>query len=221
MPFDLALADLFRPYLLKGEATQWHAALSFIYVESYETATGPSGITVRGIARFSGEIDPPTFDPTTGTLSAGAGNQEGHPRNQPDRSEPWLDITDTKVEFSMTVPRVAGAIIADGVTTIPGSDAAFAPVRDVLDALDAPPIDPPPSDYPNTGFVLDIVLSGIEIRPPFLVAAEMRPDGLLVPHSSRTDVVFHLPKIKLRLTQGTGPGAQTSVCLLSLGSKTF
>jgi hypothetical protein len=32
----------------------------------------------------SGDIDPPSFDPTTGTLSAGAGNQDGHPRNQPD-----------------------------------------------------------------------------------------------------------------------------------------
>ncbi|ABG33206.1 hypothetical protein CEP88_08080 [Roseobacter denitrificans] len=218
MPFDLSLVDLFRPYILRGEATPWHAVLSVIYVESYETATGPGGMVIRGIGRFSGDVDLPTFDPSTGTLSGAAANSEGHPRNQPDRSEPWLDVTDTKVEFSMTVPRVSGAIIADGVAGVAGGDAAFQAVRDVLDALDAPPIDPPPSDYPNTGFTLDLVLSGIEMRPPFLEPAEMRADGLLVPHPSRRDVVFHLPKVKLRLTQGTDTNAQVQVCLLSLGA---
>ncbi|WP_299046105.1 hypothetical protein [uncultured Tateyamaria sp.] len=218
MPFDLSLVDLFRPYILRGEATTWHAVLSVIYVESYETATGPGGMVIRGVARFSGDVDLPTFDPSTGTLTAGAANTEGHPRNQPDRSEPWLDVTDTRVEFSMTVPRVAGTIIATGVGTVPGGDADFQPLRDVLDALDAPPIDPPPSDFPNTGFTLDLVLAGIELRPPFLQPAEMRPDGLLVPHSTRRDVVFHLPKIKLRLTQGSDANAQVQVCLVSLGA---
>jgi hypothetical protein len=217
MPFDLALVDLFRPYLLRGEATEWHAVLSVIYVESYQTAVSPAGVTIRGVARFSGEIDPPAFDPTTGVLSAGAANIEGHPRNQPDRSEPWLDITDTKVEFAMTVPRAAGTIVATGVAGIPASNAAFQPVQDVLDALDSDPTDAPPSDYPNTGFVLDLVLSGIEFRPPFLQAAEMRPDGLLVPHSSRKDVVFHLPKVKLRLSQGSDAAAVLDVSLVSLG----
>ncbi|MBN1237710.1 MAG: hypothetical protein JXB36_04365, partial [Gammaproteobacteria bacterium] len=217
MPFDLALADLFRPYLLRGEATVWHAALSVIYVESYETAVGPSGVVIRGIARFSGNVDPPSFDPTTGTLRAGAGNTEGHPRNQPDRREPWLDITDTRVEFAMTVPRAAGAIIATGVAGIPGGDAAFQPVRDVLDAWDAVPADAPPSDYPGTGFVLDLVLAGIELRPPFLKPARMEPDGLLVPDTSRPDVVFHLPKIKLRVSQGSDAAASVDVSLVSLG----
>lgn len=218
MPFDLALVDLFRPYILRGEATTWHAVLSVIYVESYETATGPGGTVIRGVARFSGDVDLPSFDPSTGTLTAGAANAEGHPRNQPDRSEPWLDITDTRVEFSMTVPRVAGAIIANGVAAVPGGDADFQPLRDVLDALDTPPIDPPPSDYPNTGFTLDLVLAGIELRPPFLQPAEMRSDGLLIPHTGRNDVVFHLPKIKLRVTQGSDANAQVQVCLVSLGA---
>ncbi|WP_299550493.1 hypothetical protein [uncultured Tateyamaria sp.] len=218
MSFDLSLVDLFRPYILRGEATTWHAVLSVIYVEGYETAAGPGGTVVRGVARFSGDVDLPSFDPSTGTLTAGAANAEGHPRNQPDRSEPWLDITDTRVEFSMTVPRVAGTIIANGVATVPGGDADFQPLRDILDALDTPPIDPPPSDYPNTGFTLDLILAGIELRPPFLQPAEMRPDGLLIPHTTRTDVVFHLPKIKLRLTQGSDANAQVQVCLVSLGA---
>ncbi|WP_299698716.1 hypothetical protein [uncultured Tateyamaria sp.] len=218
MPLDLAWVDLFRLYILRGEATTWHAIISVIYVESYETATGPGGIVIRGVARFSGDVDLPSFDPTTGTLTAGAANAEGHPRNQPDRSEPWLNITDTRVEFSMTVPRVAGAIIANGVATVPGGDADFQPMRDVLDALDTPPIDPLPSDYPNTGFTPDLILAGIELRPPFLQPAEMRSDGLLVPHTKRTDVVFHLPKIKPRVTQGSDANAQVQVCLVSLGA---
>lgn len=217
MPFDLALADLVRPYILRGETTAWHAALSVIYVESYDTAIGDDAIVIRGIARFSGDVDLPAFDPSTGTLTAGASNQEGHPRNQPDRREPWLDITGTRVEFALTVPRAAGAIIAAGVASVPGDDADFQPVADVLDALDALPNDAPPSDYPGTGFVLDLVLSGIELRPPFLSPAKMEANGLLVPDSSRPDVVFHLPKVKIRLSQGSDLAAVLDVSLVSLG----
>lgn len=216
MQFDLALVDLFRPYILKGENTDWHAVLSVIYVESFETATGPEGTVIRGIARFSGDVEI-TFDPMAGVLRADAANTEGHPRTQPGRREPWLDITDTRVEFAMAVPRVAGAIVANGVATIPGTDAAFAPVRGVLNALDGVPNDAPPSDYPGTGFTLDLVLAGIVLRPPFLKPAKMEADGLLVPDTSLTDVTFTLPKVKLRLSQGVGNAAFLDVSLASLG----
>ncbi|MCM8564472.1 DUF6603 domain-containing protein [Thauera linaloolentis] len=218
MQFDLALADLVRPYLLKGEATTWHAALSVIYVESYETASSADGTSIRGVARFSGNVDTPTFDPTTGTLQAGASNAEGHPRNQPDRREPWLDITDTRIEFALTIPRAAGQIVAAGVAAVPGSATDFQPVRNVLTALDAIPTDAPPSDYPGTGFTLDMILTGIEVRPPFLKPAKMEANGLLVPDESRPDVVFHLPRIKLRLSQGSDTAATLNVDLLSLGA---
>lgn len=217
MQFDLALVDLVRPYLLRGETTAWHAALSVIYVESYQTAASADGTVIRGTARFSGNIDPPSFDPTTGTLSVGAGNTEGHPRTQPDRREPWLDITDARVEFALTVPRAAGQIVAAGVAGVPGGNAAFQPVRNVLTALDANPADAPPSDYPGTGFTLDLVLAGIEIRPPFLQPAKMEANGLLVPDTSRPDVVFNLPKVKVRVSQGSGPAAVLDVSLVSLG----
>ncbi len=216
-PFDLALVDLFRPYILRGETTNWHAVLSVIYVESYETAQSADGIVIRGVARFSGNIDPPSFDPSTGVFSMGAGNVEGHPRNQPDRRDPWLDITDTKVEFTMTVPRAAGRIISDGVGSIGGGNAGFQPIADVLTAWDMDPTDAPPSDYPGTGFTLDLVLSGIEFRPPFLSPARMENDGLLVPDTSRPDVVFHLPKIKIRISQGSDVNAAVDVSLVSLG----
>lgn len=216
MVTDLALVDLFRPYILKGENTDWHAVLSVIYVENFETACGTEGTVIRGVARFSGDVEI-SFDPSSGTLRANASNTEGHPRNQPGRREPWLDITDTRVEFAMSVPRAAGAIVASGVAGISGSDSAFAPVRSVLDAWDAVPGDAPPSDYPGTGFTLDLVLAGIVLRPPFLKPARLQPDGLLVPDTARADVFFTLPRIKLRLSQGSGAAAVLDVALASLG----
>lgn len=208
MPLHLALVDLVRPYLLRGETTAWHAALSVIYVEQYETSTSPNGIVIRGVARFSGNVEPPSFDPVTGTLRAGASNTEGHPRTQPDRSEPWLDITDTRLEFSLCVARVPGGIIENAAGQLVGEPDAE-PVLDVLNVLD--------QDFPGTGFLLDLVLSGIELRPPFLQPAQMEPNGLLIPHPSRADVVFHLPKVKVRVSQGSAADAVLDVSLVSLG----
>lgn len=217
MPLDLALADLFRPYLLKGVTTDWHAVLSILYVESYETALSAEGATYRGIARFSGDVEI-VFDPTAGVLRASATNAEGHPRNQPDRRDPWLDITDTRVEFSLTAARAAGNIVVNGVAGIaPGDVAAFAPVNAVLTALDPPPVTAGNSDYPSTAFTLDLVLSGIELRPPFLKPAKMLADGLLQPDPTKPDVTFHLPKVKLRVSQGSAGNAGLNVALVSLG----
>lgn len=216
MVTDLALVDLFRPYILNGESTDWHAVLSVIFVSSFETAFASEGAVIRGVARFSGDVEI-SFDPSTGTLRAAASNTEGHPRNQPGRREPWLDITDTHVEFAMSVPRAAGAIIASGVASVPGSDVAFGPVRNVIDAWDAVPGDAPPSDYPGTGFTLDLVLAGIVLRPPFLKPAKLEADGLLVPDPSVRDVFFTLPKVKLRVTQGSDAAAVLDVSIASLG----
>ncbi|MCB5185576.1 hypothetical protein LG201_10215 [Methylobacillus gramineus] len=216
MPTDLALADLLRPYVLRGEHTDWHAALSTIYVESFETAQSTDGIVIRGIARFSG-TGAISFDPISGKLSMDASNTEGHPRNQAGRRDPWLDITDTRVEFSMSAPRAAGAIVASGVATIPANDSNFAPVQDVLEAWDSIPNDAAPSDYPGTGVTLDLVLSGIVLRPPFLKPAKMELDGLLVADPAFRDVVFNLPRIKLRLSQDSGLNAVLDASIASLG----
>ncbi|WP_025869537.1 hypothetical protein [Methylobacillus glycogenes] len=90
MATDLALVDFFRPYILKGENTDWHAALSVIYVESFETALSDEGITIRGVARFSG-AGKLAFDPLAGKLSFDGYNTEGHPQQQPGRREPgWI-----------------------------------------------------------------------------------------------------------------------------------
>lgn len=217
MAQDLALVDLFRAYILKGESTDWHAVLSVLFVESFETALGPEGTVIRGVARFSGDVEI-SFDPSSGTLRADAANTEGHPRSQPGRREPWFDITDTHVDFALAVPRTAGAIIANGVAGVAPGDVTFTPIRNVLNALDTVPGDAPPSDYPGTAFTLDLVLAGIVLRPPFLKPAKMETDGLLVPDTSRTDVVFTLPKIKLRLAQGADAGAVLDVSIASLGA---
>ncbi|MET0251410.1 MAG: hypothetical protein ABW203_04450, partial [Novosphingobium sp.] len=92
-----------------------------------------------------------------------------------------------------------------------------APVRNVLNAWDAMPGDAPPSDYPGTAFTLDLVLAGIVLRPPFLKPAKLQSDGLLVPDPSFTDVHFDLPKIKLRLAQGSDAAAVLDVAIASLG----
>ncbi|MFK5004520.1 hypothetical protein, partial [Klebsiella pneumoniae] len=86
------------------ENTDWHAVLSVLYVESFETAFGVEGTVIRGVARFSGDVEI-SFDPSSGTLRAEASNTEGHPRSQPGRRDPWFDITDTHVEFALSVPR--------------------------------------------------------------------------------------------------------------------
>ncbi len=71
MAFDLALADTLRPHIFRGEVTAWHAALSVTYVERYKTSISANALVMQGIARFSGNIDPPAFDPTTGTMTVG------------------------------------------------------------------------------------------------------------------------------------------------------
>lgn len=216
MPTDLALVDFFRPYILKGENTDWHAALSVIYVESFETALSDEGITIRGVARFSGE-GKLAFDPLAGKLSFEGSNKEGHPQQQAGRREPWLDITDTRLEFALSAPRAAGAIISAGLATIPASETAFDPVREVLNVWDDIPADAPPSDYPGTAFSLQLVLAGIVLRPPFLKPAKMTAEGLLQPDTSLKDVTFNLPKIKLLLSQGSDAQAKLEVSLQSLG----
>jgi len=223
MPTPLALVDLFRPYFALGDTTPWHAILSIIYVEEFEQASGPGGIVIRGTARFSPTSGQAFFDPSTGTLGATGMTATRHPRTLPDLSDPWIDITDTRIEFALTAPRAGGTHIQQGVGIAGAAPASagFGPTNTLLGLLDGGSVSAPPSDYPNSSFVLDLVLAGIEIRPPFLEPAALQPDGLLVPPKAKGDVVFHLPKIKVRVSQATMPGAggdtQLDVSLASAG----
>ncbi|MEM8842445.1 MAG: hypothetical protein AAGD47_11785, partial [Pseudomonadota bacterium] len=78
--------------------------------------------------------------------------------------------------------------------------------------------DPPPSDYPSTEFILDMVITGAVLRPPFLKAARLLPDGRLVPVDGDDDVEITLPRFKLRLSQGSNIGDPLDISMLSLGA---
>ena len=214
--FDLSLLDLITPYVLRGDTFgDWHAALSILLVRSYTIAIDDTGIVIRGIVSFEGKIDPPVIDPTSMTISMSGSNTEGHPQNQAGRRDPWIDIRDSNIEFQLVAPRVGSQKVVDGVAQV-GINALGA-TGNVLNAYDAMPLDDP-SDFPSTEFTLDFVLTALVLRPPFLRGAKREANGQLVPDPSNAEVEFTLPKIKMRLTQGSGTNDPLQAELLSLGA---
>jgi large repetitive protein len=216
---DVALWDLVSPYFLLGNAAgNYHAALAALAVDEYEEADDASASVLRGRARIYADMEV-WFDPRNFSFGVRAGNAEGHPQDDPSRRDPWIDLRDTTVDFQMLAPHVGSAIVAAGHGPIGNPPpAAFAPTDAVLDALDAPPIDAPFSDYPSTEFTLDLVITSAVLRPPFLKPARMRADGALEPDPDRQNVALTLPKIKLRITQGSLVGAQPIINLQSFGA---
>lgn len=216
MNYDIALYDLIAPYVLRGAPIgPMHAALSVIRVRAFSSSIADEGIIVRGEARIGGEALA-FFDPASGVFGVQASNTEGHPLNDSGQRDPWIDIRDTKIEFSLTAPREASAIIAAGVAPL-NSVPETADIRTLLDALDAVPADAPPSDYPSTRFTMDMVITGAVLRPPFLKGAKLLPDGRLVDDPQNTDVSLTLPRFKLRLSQGSNIGDTLDLEMLSLG----
>jgi len=217
MPYDLALLDLITPYVLQGDTFgQWHAALSVIYVSDYAVTADDLGIVIRGVARFSGDVSP-YIDPTTMTFGVNAENTEGHPASDPGRRDPWIDVRDAEIDFELSAPREVSQKVASAVAAIGGSG-SFASAAAVLAAYDANTADPPPSDYPSTDFTLDLLLTTIVLRPPFLRGAKLDPSGILTEDPQHAQVKITLPKIKVRLTQGSQVTDPLSADLLSLGA---
>ncbi len=220
MAFDLALFDLISSYALLGDSFgAWHAALSVMFVDEHSVATDETGIVISGVARFSGEVHP-FVDPSTMTFGVQAENTEGHPSNDDGRRDPWFDIRDAHIEFQLSAPRVASQKVVAAVGAIGGAP-AFAPSAAVLAALDATPAVSSPSDYPDTEFTLDLLLTTIVLRPPFLRPAQLLPNGQLVEDTTKTSVKISLPRIKIRLAQGSGVVAPLTVELLSLGASSL
>ncbi len=214
---DLSLIDLITPYVLRGAGFGvWHPALAVLAVTQHEVSISGEGVVIRGVVRFMGGVRP-YFDPSRMVMGVDADNTEGHPLNDPARRDPWIDIRDSKLEFQLTVPRVASAIINQAVSSI-GSDAAFATTAAIFNQYDFIPTDAPPSDYPNTEFTLDFLLTSIVLRPPFLRGAKREPDGILVPDPQNEQVKITLPKIKMRLSQGSAVGDPLTGTLLSAGA---
>jgi hypothetical protein len=217
MPFDLSLLDLITPYALRGDSFgSWHAALSTLLVREYEVGVDDTGITIRGVVSFEGTIRP-FIDPSRMVMGIQAENTAGHPQHDASRRDPWIDIRDSKIEFQLVVPRIASQKASTAVAAI-GSDPAFANTGAVLAAYDVNPLDAPPSDYASTEFVLDFVLTSVVLRPPFLRGAKREPDGQLVPDPEHEEVAFTLPRIKMRVSQGSGNADPLTAQLLSAGA---
>lgn len=213
MPFNLSLIDLISPYVVRGENLGAnHAALSVIRVVSFETAMDATGIVIRGQCQFNGRA---RIDIGAGRLDVAAVVDEAEPAFDPNRRSPIFDLRETTVDFELLVPRVGSSIIASGVGSV--SDAGFTPTRDVLDVWDAPPLDTPLSDFPSSGFSLDLVLNAPTVRPPFLHPAKMLNTGLLVPDTAFQEVAIRLPKLRFRLAHGNAIASTLRFELVSAG----
>lgn len=213
MPFELSLVDLVSPYVLQGDTFgAWHAVLSILRVAEHEIASDENGITIRGTVDFEGNL---SLDPTN--MSITAANAENHPQNDASRRDPWIDIRDAKLDFQLLVPRVAAQKVSTAVTAI-GNSSSFANAAAVINAYDTIPNDAPPSDYPTTGFTLDLLLTTIVLRPPFLRGAKREPNGQLVPDPQHEQVKFTLPRLKFRLQQGPLNGDPITAGILSAGA---
>jgi large repetitive protein len=217
VPYDLALYDLISPYVLRGDTFgQWHAALSVLYVAEHSVTADDGGIVIRGIARFNGDVSP-YIDPSKMTFGVNAENTDGHPANDPGRRDPWIDVRDAHIDFELSAPRVASQKVATAVTAI-GNAGSFKNAGAVLTAYDTNVNDPPPSDYASTEFTLDLLLTTVVLRPPFLQGAKLDPSGILIDDPTNKQVKITLPKIKVRLTQGSAVTDPLRATLLSLGA---
>jgi hypothetical protein len=209
----LALSDLIAPYFLLGRSTApLHPVLELLEVDAYDATADALGAVVRGRARFGAGGDV-YFDPRSAELGSGA----PHPRDDAGRRDPWIDISDTTVDFELSAPRQAGASIVAAQANL-AATTAFANTRNLLAALDPPPVNALPTDYPSTAFTLDLLITSAVIRPPFLHPARLREDGRLEPDPDRTSVALLLPRILLRMTQTSVANPPFGFVLLSAGA---
>ncbi|MBD1874505.1 hypothetical protein H6F75_13515 [Nodosilinea sp. FACHB-131] len=213
MPFNLSLLDLVLPYVVKGENLGAnHAPFSIIRVTTFETASAAFGVVIRGQCEFNGRA---RIDIGQGRLDVEAEVDEAEPPFDPSRRAPIFDLKETTLDFELVVPRVGSAIIAAGVDTI--SADGFDATQAVLDVWDVLPLETPLSDFPSSGFRLDLILNAPSVRPPFLHPAQMLPNGLLVPDPAYQEVSIRLPRLRFRFAQGNSVGSTLSFELISAG----
>lgn len=185
------------------------AVLTALGVESWTVDEADEGTVIRGRAILA-DFQLIYIPPMNLSVIASVGQLDDGARDD------WFDIRDTHIDFQLLVPREASAVIA---AAPPGAAAAF------FSALDPVPGDAPPSDYPDTNFTLDLLLTSVVLRPPMLKPAMIAADGTLRPDPSFRRVEFTLPRLKLRVAQPSGPatgpvtaGAPLTIDLLSLGA---
>ncbi len=213
MMANLALLDLVLPYVLRGETLgSFHALASALRVTTYEQAGDDLGVTIRGRGEFNGwaQLFP------NGAFSVTGGVDEAAPVYDPANRQPIIDLAETAIEFELLVPRIRSDIVFAGEGSI-ATSTAFQQTKAVLDAL-AGPANGPTTDYPSTGFVLDLILDAPSLRPPFLHPARLADTGTLVPDDSVNEVTLSLPKLRFRLTHGDADPSQLRFELVSLGA---
>ena len=217
---DLALADLVLPYVLKGDSYgKWHAALSTLFVREHATIADDGGIAVHGVARFSLDVHP-WFDWKTLSFGIDAENTEGHPATDPGRRDPWIDIRDAQVEFELSAPRAASQKVSLAVAAI-GASGGFASAAAVLKSYDGGPSFTAVSDYPSTAFSLDLLLTTAILRLPFLQPAKLDASGILVEDPTFKNVEITLPRIRLRLQQGSNANDPLVATVISFGASSL
>jgi hypothetical protein len=210
---NFALLDLVLPYVLRGENLgSFHALASALRVTSYEQASDDLGITIRGRGEFNGWFQ--AFP--NGTFSVAGGIDEGAPAYDPANRQPVFDLAETAVEFELLVPRVRSDIVFAAEGSL-GTDSASQQAKAVLDAL-AGTANSPTTDYPSTGFVLDLILDAPSLRPPFLHPAKLADTGTLVPDDSVKEVTLTLPKLRFRLSHGDANPSLLRFELTSFGA---
>jgi large repetitive protein len=201
------------PYVLRGENLgSFHALASALRVTSYEQASDDLGITIRGRGEFNGWFQ--AFP--NGTFSVAGGVDEGAPVYDPANLQPVFDLAETSIEFELLVPRVRSDIVFAAEGSL-GTDSTFQQTKAVLDVL-AGAANSPTTDYPSTGFVLDLILDAPSLRPPFLQPAKLADTGTLVPDDSVQEVTLTLPKLRFRLSHGDANPSLLRFELTSLGS---
>jgi large repetitive protein len=210
---NLALLDLVLPYVLRGENLgSFHALASALRVTSYEQAADELGVTIRGRGEFNGwaRLFP------NGTFSVAGGVDEAAPVYDPANRQPVFDLAETAIEFELLVPRVRSDIVFAGEGSL-GTDTASQQTKAVLDAL-AGPAGGPTTDYPSTGFVLDLILDAPGLRPPFLHPAKLADTGTLAPDDSVKEVTVTLPRLRFRLSHGDANPSLLRFELTSFGA---
>jgi hypothetical protein len=214
VPFELSLVDLVSPYVLQGDTFgQWHAVLDVLRVSEHEIASDENGITIRGTVAFEGNL---SVDPSNMSLTWA--NAENHPENDASRRDPWIDVRDAKLDFQLLVPRVASQKVITAVGALAGNAQFTNGPGTVINQYDTVPGDAPPSDYPQTGFTLDLLLTAVVLRPPFLRGAKREANGQLVPDPQNEKVKITLPRLKFRISQGPNNNDPLTADLLSAGA---
>jgi large repetitive protein len=212
---NLALADLVLPYVMRGENLgAQHAALALLRVVQFDSASHDFGVVVRGRCQFNGRL---SVNPASGGLRVDQVVNEAAPAFDPSRRSPVFDLRETTVDFELFVPRVGSALVAQGVQGVYAVP-AFANTRAVLDVWDALPLENAPSDFPASGFVLDLIVNAPTVRPPFLHPARLNGLGLLDSDPAAGEVALTLPRLRFRLSHGNAVGSQLRLELTSAGA---